>query len=250
MPPRFDQYERLIAAALERGYTVHSVRSLWDLVERGRLDSSARYLVLRHDVDTDPGTAEAMWRIEQGAGVPASYYFRLCTLDVPLMQRIERSGSEASYHYEELAAYAKEARLKEPVQVRQALPAIQAGFRHNLLWLREKTGLRLDIVAAHGDFVNRVLGIPNWELLRSQALRRELGIRLEVYDRAMASLVTSRHADAPYPSLWQPSDPLDAIKRGEPVIYVLTHPRHWRANPWQNIGHDARRLWEGVRYRR
>ncbi len=70
--------------------------------------------MLRHDVDTDPGTAAAMWDIERELGVESSYFFRLSTLAPALMADIAAGGSEASYHYEEVATVAKRRRLRTP----------------------------------------------------------------------------------------------------------------------------------------
>ena len=248
MWPRFGVYRRLLMEAADYGYIAHSVQSFWQLIRRGVMDRQARYLVLRHDVDADPVAAEIMWRIEQSLGVRASYYFRLATLDVALMQRIELSGSEASYHYEEIATYAKHNHLKTPEQVRRAISAIRDQFRENLQALREKTGLPMVTVASHGDFVNRKLGVYNWEILGDDALRQELGIDLEVYDEAVMRHVTSRHHDCLQPRIWVPEDPLVAVHRGERVIYVLTHPQHWRRNPGVSLTSGRRRLREGVTY--
>ncbi len=248
MPPRLDQYGDLIAAAAAHGYQMHSLRSFWQIVERGAVDAHARYLISRHDVDADVGAAGLMWKAEQSLGAHASYYFRLGTVDVSLMRAIEQSGSEASYHYEELATLVKKRRIKDREHVYAAMPEIRRRFKENLCSLRERTGLPMVTVASHGDFANRKLNIPNWEILRSQALRWELGIGLEAYDEAIMRYVTSRHCDCAHRRLWLGENPIAAIRRGEPVIYLLTHPGHWRSNPRECLPHDLRRLWEGICY--
>jgi hypothetical protein len=71
-------------------------------------------LVHRHDIDSDLRTARKMFALEVKHGVQASYYFRLSTLDYGFMRDIEAAGGEASYHYEEVATYAKRHRLRPP----------------------------------------------------------------------------------------------------------------------------------------
>jgi len=61
-------------------------------------------------------------------------------------------------------------------------------------------------------------------------------------------LVDSRHADVRYPGMWSPCDPREAFESGAGVIYVLVHPRQWRANRWANVVDNVGRLAEGIRY--
>ena len=101
MPSRLGTYAGFLGTALEAGYKVMGVGSFWRAGEAR--DQTRRVLVLRHDVDTDPRTAAAMWRADQRLGIDSSYFFRLATLDADLAVRIASAGGEASYHYEELA---------------------------------------------------------------------------------------------------------------------------------------------------
>lgn len=246
MPPRLAEYRSLLEAALNRGYEVHSVLSFWQ-ASRGGLDPGRRYLINRHDVDTDVGTALQMHRIEQDLGVRASYCFRLRTLNVPFMREIERAGSEASYHFEEIATVSKQKGLCTRQQVEQHMPEIRALFRSNFTYVRALTGLPMLTVASHGDFVNRRLRIANHELLNDD-LRRELGIVVEAYDESLTSLFTERFTDTLYPRFWRTYSPLVAIERGDAVIQILTRPRHWRSAPLVNLADNLRRLTEGVTY--
>ncbi len=248
MPSRLSVYRALLEVALASRYEVHSVQSFWRAVRAGALDGQRKYLVLRHDVDTGVSAARNMWSVEQAVGARATYYFRLVTADVALMRGIERSGSEASYHYEELAAIVKERGLLSAKQAEQVIPEAQERFRRNLARLREKTGLAMTTVASHGDFVNVRLRLSNWHLLRDPALRQELGIELEAYDEAMMQYVTSRAADSRYPGLWKQGDPAEAVWRGDEVVYVLTHPEHWEAHPREHLRGDLGRLVDGLRY--
>jgi hypothetical protein len=249
MPSRLGLYRGLLRLANGADYRVLSIESFWQLIVDGAVDPARRYLILRHDIDTDPETAGAMWAIERRLGIDGSFFFRLSTLDQGLMQAIGEAGGQASYHFEELATIAKQRHLRHPADVLAHLPEARARFSENLQHLRASTGLPMRVVASHGDFVNRAVGIANRAILEDPAFRREVGVELEVYDDALMGHVTSRHSDTHHPRYWVSGEPADAIERREAVIHVLVHPRHWHARRLVNAGDDIRRVWDGLRYR-
>ena len=120
MPSQLASYEDLVCAAKQAGYVQTSVRGFHDMVSKGQ-PLAERVFVHRHDIDSDLRTTRKLFEIEKKHGIKSSYYFRLSTLDFGLMQEIEEYGSEASYHYEELAAFAKKHKLKDPAIVRSQL---------------------------------------------------------------------------------------------------------------------------------
>ncbi|MFN8486680.1 MAG: hypothetical protein U0350_03750 [Caldilineaceae bacterium] len=248
MPSRLPLYEELLITALNQGYQTCSIISFWRLIIDKQIDPTRKYLILRHDIDSDIKTAIAFWELEKKLGVQSSFYFRLSTLDIPLMQKIEQSGSEASYHYEEIATVAKERGLRTQRQIQQNLMDIQMRFKTNYHMIKHKSGLRMATVASHGDFVNRKLSLPNHYLLESKLLRDELQIELETYDLVMMQYVTSRHSDTQSLNMWQPNHPLQAIMHGEKVVYILTHPRQWHVSWIENLKDNLQRVWEGLHY--
>jgi len=248
MPSRMGMYRALLEAASANSYHMLSVLDFYRLTQAGGFDTGNRYIILRHDIDTDPATAREFWKIERDLGATASHYFRLCTLDLGLMEEIEKSGSEASYHYEEIATVAKEDCLRTRNEIMKVLPRIRQRFIENYRWLRRVARLPLRSVASHGDFANRKLLIANAEILKDQNLRSELGIELEAYDDTAQHHISLRHSDDMPPRRWNPGSPFEAIQQGLPVIYLLTHPRHFRAHLTQNLSSDLRRLYEGVCY--
>jgi hypothetical protein len=248
MPSRLEEYRALLERSLGAGYRIVSVEGFWGLLGGAGLEPGARYLVLRHDIDTGPRTAAAMWQIERELGIAGSFYFRLSTLEPELMGSIAAAGGEASYHYEELASLAKRRHLRSRAAILAHLPEARELFGRNLARLRTLTGLPMRVVAAHGDFVNRRHGIRNWVLLEDRALREELGIELEAYDEAFMRHVSSRHADLIDRRRWTPEDPLAAIGRAEPLVYVLVHPRGWQVERLANARDDALRAWEALLY--
>jgi hypothetical protein len=258
MPSRLGIYEQLLKTVIAAGYTPSSIERFWQLIVDGAVEPDGRYLLLRHDIDTDPITAAAMWQIDSRLGVRTSYFFRLSTLDIRLMQAIGEGGGEAGYHFEELATVAKRRRVRNPADVAALLPEAQDLFRRNLERLRSRSGLPIRVVASHGDFVNRRLGVQNLAILADPAFRLETGVELETNDDAFMAHVSSRHSDTERPRDWIPDDPLSPIRRGDPleavrngnpVVYVVVHPRQWRVNRAFNARDDIMRLVEGLAYR-
>ncbi len=248
MPSRLGEFARLLETALHADYEVMGIQRFWR--ERAPSEEgSERRFVLRHDVDTDPGTAAALWQIERGLGIAGSWFFRLSTRDTALMAAIALSNGEVGYHYEELATIAKERRLRTRDEALAALPEARDRFRANLAELRVATGLPLRVAASHGDFANRHVGVPNWTLLADRSFRDEVGIDLEGYDADLLARMPLRSTDTAPPRRWVAEDPLAAIGRGEPVVYALVHPRHWRVARAINARDDVARIIDGVRYR-
>lgn len=248
MPCRMNEYKDLVEKFVCQGYETHSIISFWRLLVSGADVTKGKYLLLRHDVDINPAAAEEMWRIEQDLGAKSSFYFRLSTMDLELMKRIEDSGSEASYHYEEIATIIKQRRLRTKDDVLKCMPEIQRLFWQNYTCLKHKSGLPMASVASHGDFTNRILSIPNWYLLQSSDLRKKLRIEVETYDRELMKYVIIRYSDALYPNLRKPNNPEDAIGQGASVVYILTHPGRWKRSVALRIRHDVTRLVEGFNY--
>jgi hypothetical protein len=246
MPSRLGRFEALLDGLRSSGYTVTSIEGVLEATsDPGEI--GPKVAILRHDVDTDPKTARAMWEIEMRVGVIGSYFFRLSTFDRPLMVDMAASGFGVGYHYEEVATIAKQRRLRTREAALQSLPAAQALFEGNLRALRAATGIPLRVAASHGDFVNRRLGVANWVMLRDRQFRAQVGISAEAYDDDLMMPVSARFNDTLYPKYWTPEPPSRAIASASPVIYLLVHPRHWRVARMANATDDLRRVVEALR---
>jgi hypothetical protein len=246
MGSRLDEYRRLLSFALDRGYRSVTVReAVAELARSGGMGPSDLWLIVRHDIDTDPVTARLMFQIERELGVVGTFYFRLSTVDVRLMREIEEGGGEASYHYEELATVSKRRGLARG-QAQEAVEEARGLFVRNLEWLRSRTGLEMSTVASHGDFENRYLGVSNTVLLADLALRRQTGIRHEAYDAALMDLVGARFSDEGAPRFWVSGSPESALEQRIPFMYLLVHPRHWRSNIPVNLRDDVARTVDGL----
>ena len=242
MPSRLPEYEALLVRAAQCGYRQMSLRDFYRAVRRVE-GPPARVLVHRHDIDSDLRTARKMFELETKHGVRASYYFRLSTLDYGFMRAIEAAGSEASYHYEEVATYAKCHRLRRGDEVRARFPEIRELFARNFMRIGEQLGTPMTTVASHGDFANRRLTVINHELLRDADLRRRCGIECESYDTDLLRHFDLYISDRPHPVYYYPVSPFDALGRYERVCF-LTHPIQWETNWLENTRCNMVRLAE------
>lgn len=243
MPSQLAAYEKLVCAAQKAGYEQTSVRHYHDMVGSAALPE--RVIVHRHDIDTDLRTTRKLFEIEKKHGVKSSFYFRLCTLNIELMRQIEEYGSEASYHYEELATFAKKHKIKDAAALRSRLPEIRTDFAANFSRIEQRMGRKLRTVAGHGDFANRKLKVNNTEILADPALRQQCGIEVESYDRALMENIDIYITDRPPPQCYYPTSPLEALGKYR-RIYLLTHPRQVETNWKENTKENLFRVYENL----
>ena len=242
MPCRLNEYERILQILLASDYTFRSVQSYWDLLLSGK--PIGKTVLLRHDVDTDRQIVARFLEIEKRLGVQSTYYFRLSTLDIPLMQQIHAMGSEASYHYEEIAEVAKRRGIGRIDAIKPFLAEIGDLFCARVEDIRKRAGVPVRTVASHGDFANRLLGLANTALL-DEAVRARAKIEVEAYDMELMQGVF-RISDAPFPTFWHPAPPTEGIVSGTQVMQIIVHSRHWRSARLENLRCDIIRLWEGL----
>jgi hypothetical protein len=246
-PERLDDLRAVLEGARACGYATMTLSAFADQVRAGTHGNADRILLLRHDIDSDVPRARRMWEIERSLAMVGSYFFRRSTWDVAFMRELSSAGCEVGYHYEELATLVKEHGVATATETRALIGPSRARLRSTIQALRADTGLSLGVFAAHGDFANRAVGVFNVEMLDDAATRAEIGVRLEAYD--IEEHVSVRLSDGAPPRGWRPGDPLEAIRRGEPVVAVLLHPRSWGRAPLVNARADLQRLREDCAYR-
>lgn len=244
MPSRLAMHEQFICSARAAGYRQTSVRDFLDAMRAGQRPDD-RVVIHRHDIDTDVRTARKLFELEKRHGIRSSYYFRLSTLDFGLMREIEDYGSEASYHYEELATFAKKNKITDPAAIPARLPEIKEQFEKNFRWFEQRLGRKLTTVASHGDFANRRLKLNNTEILADPHLRARCGIECETYDRTLMDNVGIYISDRPYPQYYHPVAPTNALGQHQ-RIYLLTHPRQCETNWRENTKDNLFRFYEGL----
>lgn len=247
MPSRIREYGDLLALARKSGYDIISVGDFWNSMDCQM--GTRPKLVLRHDIDTSPSVALSFSDVENKFGARASYFFRLSTANRKIMHALADKGHELGYHYEELATVAKEKGINKDFALKSVVEEARRRFAANLMELRRRTELPLRVAASHGDFANRTLNTPNTLLLSDRTLRHSLGIDFEAYDPEIEGRITFRANDAPYPKLWNPCDPSEALRSEISPVYVLTHTRHWGRRPLENLQEDLKRSFEGLMFR-
>ncbi|MFN5317618.1 MAG: hypothetical protein ACK5CY_02140 [Bacteroidia bacterium] len=247
MPSRLNEYEDLLVFALDHGYQHLTLCAHFDNIHAERQKDDTLNFIHRHDIDSDCKTARKMWEIEVKHGVKSSFYFRLSTLDFGLMKEIHASGSEVGYHYEELAQYAKDFRIRDKQILEKKIPEIRQRFQTNLKQFESGCGFPILSVASHGDFVNRKLGIANHAIMNDTFLEA-CGLRFEAYNKKLIHSLDSIMSDTVYPLFYKPLNPFDEISKKIKTLYLLTHPRHWNKSIKANTRENWIRFIEGLRF--
>ncbi|NML61149.1 hypothetical protein HHL21_08660 [Massilia sp. RP-1-19] len=248
MPSRLPKYERFIRAAHDMGFAQTSVREFFESTGNGNAVDGRKVVVHRHDIDTDLRTARKLFELEQKYHIKSSFYFRLSTLDFGLMREIEDYGSEASYHYEELATFAKQNRIRNAAAIRSRMSEIRQTFIANFCAIEQRLDRKMTTVASHGDFANRRLKLNNTEVLNDPQLRDSCGIKCETYDQAFLQHFDFYVADKPHPQYYHPSCPFEALGKYQRICF-LTHPRQFETNWVENTKDNLFRFYDGARWK-
>ena len=248
-PSRLDDYRRLLQNALDAGYEVIDNEQWLHRLRAGQIGPQQKVLVMRHDIDTDPRLSLDWHRIESELGCRASYYFRQSTRDAEVMHILAKAGVHVSYHFEELAEYAKQNRLRSPAAVQEAMPEIQAQFVENLHELRREFGLPMNVVCSHGDWMNRYLKMPNRVLTHDDGLRTRAGIISETYDDEVMMPFAAYVSDDDPPAYWARGNPFELIQQGTSPLGILTHPKLWRSHWSSNARELTVRIREALQFK-
>ena len=114
----------------------------------------------------------------------------------------------------------------------------------NIIKFRDLTGQPCLTIASHGDYVNTKFKFQNKELV-DERVRAATGIIREAYDRKHFDVLTCRIADQVEMNRFA-GKAIAAIKRGEPVLELLTHPRQWNSPLWINFKEEITRVLKGL----
>ena len=239
-PSKEDEYEKLLKTAVECGYEFHTMLSFESVIGgNGKIDG--KYLILRRDIDTgDSKFLRKMLNLEKKYGARATYYFRWNTLDKSLMQDIADAGGEASYHYEEIATYCYRHRITSKERMLEHMPEIRNLFVEQYARFKEETGQPCLTIASHGDYMNTRFKFQNYQLINDE-VREKCGFIREAYDSAHMKALTCRIADQNELETFTDKS-IEAMKRGEPVLELLTHPRQWNSPFWINLKEEINRV--------
>lgn len=237
------EYARLLDAAKTRGYA---------FITLGELNAAAKnpnppFMILRHDIDTNPLAALAFAEIEASRGLKATYFFRISTWHPEIMQILHQRGFEIGYHFEELSAYAIRNHLKDKELVLAKLPQIRESFAENIARLRQSVNFEISSFAAHGDFTYPVLDLGNRCFLQDQAFRDAQKVAYEAYDDHLVKNYGHHISDKPAPQKYYPQHPRSCIERRENLL-LLTHPRWWIPDLRGNLRSDITNYYRQIRW--
>ena len=203
----------------------------------------SRYLVLKHDVETDVSRAFKMAEIENKYGHCGSYYVQAYLLEnndnVALLQKMQQMGHEISYHYDVMDS--------NKGNIDKAIKEFQD--RKELF---EKNGFVLTTVCQHGNpIVERVGYTSNRDFFRSTKVKgiyseisdimvdfkenaqteylyfSDAGRKFKmIYDPINNDVVDSSDMDKVYENL---DELLEAVKGNDRCI-ISTHPHRWTSS--------------------
>lgn len=245
LPDRMDDFRSIISSAKASGYIHLTLSDYYNRLTSSTIDSDQKIFLHRHDIDSDVTTARRFYKIEKEEGIKTSFYFRLNTIDVKLMRELHDDGFEVGYHFEELAQYCKDHSIFSRSSIDLKMDELRKIFTGNLLQIEKRIGFKIKTIASHGDFVNRKLNITNYAFI-NQELLDQCGLLFECYDTRLTKSYSWTGSDCGYPNFFKGENPLLAIQKRLPVVYLLTHPRHWHVAPIENLTDNIVRLKEGI----
>jgi len=142
-------YRRLLEALKEAGYRFQPF-------EEYCLNPAKMVVILRHDVDRNPGNAMRLAEIESEMGIRGSYHFRsVSSTNVPeIISRIAGLGHEIAYHYEDVTTSVKKAGKVKDFPVEELAAMAYESFRLNLRYFRKYYPVR--VISMHGSPGERV----------------------------------------------------------------------------------------------
>ena len=249
MGSRLSEFRRILDTLRDTGYEFLTVEALVGRLLPGS-SHAGKTCALRCDVDSDSRTARELFRELRKAGAVGTWYFRLATLDAPLMREIAGAGHEIGYHFEELATIAKRRGIRSADHIQQYFEEMQNEFCRNLeTRYFPAAGAYPKTVASHGDFANRFLKVTN-SCLVTENIRRRFGIVAETSDPLLTNATELRRfSDQAAPKWWHPHEPTAHLPQGSDLMYILFHPRQWRTRWLENTALDIERVVDSVRYR-
>jgi hypothetical protein len=234
---RIKEYENIIKLALKKDYEIISLR---DYVEE-KFNNNKKLLILRHDVDHRSLGTKMMFEVEKKYGVHSSFYFRNSTFEAKLMKEIESYGSEASLHFETIADFVKANDIKskeELLKINDWQKRCLDILKCNIERFRKLIDLPCITIASHGEYENRLVGIPNNYLTEDISVYDYLGIKLEAYNQDFINKVTCYISDVPIEindGYRYGVTPIKAIEKDEKIILFLSHPNHWHYSKWKQF---------------
>lgn len=232
---RMSAYKFYIRFAKENGYQVISLEDFYNLPDKR--SKSQRHFVLRHDVDHPGISTRKMFEAERECGVTSTYYFRFSTIDTKLISEMKRAGFQVGLHFETISDYIKEKGCTDKSQIDMVL--MRSRFKDEVKRFENIVGFKISSCCAHGDIMNKKLGISNNAVTEGEDLS-QYGLLFEAYDAGLyESSVDCHIMDGTmlrnYGFAYK-ENPICAVNKGYQNIIFLSHPSNWRLDFRQYIG--------------
>jgi hypothetical protein len=243
----FKMYDTLLCAFQNQHYEIVPFREYPDKQITGKL------VILRHDVDKNPGNALKCAEIERDYKIRSTYYFRIVktSFNPDVIRKIENMGHEIGYHYEDLAL--AKGNIDKAIKL----------FSGHINVLRQTATIQT--ICSHGNPLSRWNNLVIWEKYnyRDFKVTGEPFFDLD-FSKVYYLTDTGRRWDAYYTNIRdkvetpfhlpikKTKDIIRHLETGElPDILMLNmHPQRWNDNYfrwgkeliWQNIKNQVKRL--------
>lgn len=235
---RWNEYRRLLQAALDEGYACISMDA-WIETGGGRQHDGRPVVILRHDVDQNPRSVLAMLTVETDLGLTSSWYFRWRTSNPRVIRRVQEQGGAVGLHYETLSRLRLAGRFEGPADA-EVLSEARSILRRELTAFSVLFGPTTS-ACPHGD--TRAPDVRNAVLLEHEDpadWNLSFDCVATMAGRRLAKWMTDRRLEH---GGWKDGmDPLTPLAAGETPILCLTHPNNWASGPstwidrvWSNV---------------
>lgn len=238
---RLSRYGEYIQYAIEEGYEILPMEAFF-LLDDGQ-KREKKHLILRHDVDV-PGISNwKMFEAEKALGLRSTYYFRMSTIDLPLIDEMVEAGFEVGFHCETVSHYgdAHNIQTKEELD----MDVLRGVFLQEKEEFEKQIGHKIRSCCGHGGNRNRKLHFTNGQIFDGYDIS-QLGLLFEAYDKDLYSRFIDSHImDGPltfhYGFAYRETIS-DAIEADHKNIVFLAHPNHWYLGPREKIGYTWQML--------
>jgi len=235
-------YRKLLIAIKQSGYAFYTFE------EWCRGEAHGRYVILRHDVDSNAGNSLIIAGIEAEMEIQATYYFRIVpgSNQPEIIRAIVRQGHEIGYHYEDLALFRGDTE-KAYEHFKMQLEYFRRFYPVQTICMHGSPTSKWDNRELWKSYNYRDLGIigePYLDFLNQPEIkyftdtaRMWDGTNYNVRDKQLVSteqqstsaqqrITPSSH------SIHSTSDLIDwfEIKPQQPIIMITTHPQRWTDN--------------------
>jgi hypothetical protein len=210
-------YSEIIEKAKKHGYNFCTVAEYFELGF-----PKENYMIIRHDVDIQPGSVQQLIDCEKNLGVVATYYVRVCgspynVFDYSLyntFKNAEEVGFEIGLH-------------TNPVEFAEInnLKTIDV-IRSEALMLSQFFNVKS--MACHRDMNYIYNSLPfvenNWDIIK-----KENNMLCQAYDKQFFNNAVYVNEGIHFFIGWRDKKPEDVIETGK-SIYLMTHNHWWYKN--------------------